>query len=69
MAFKVVVKNGSSKYVLNKSGQYVYKDVDFVQEYEDAAEALREFLENVVDNYNNEKVTLVFDPKKKKGKK
>lgn len=64
--FKVSVKDGDTKYTLNKSGQYVSKIVDYVEEFDSFAAALEVFAGYVVDTDNNEKVTLTINSNKKK---
>lgn len=64
--FTIKVKDGDSKYALNKDGQYEYKTVDYVQDFDNLADALLSLLEYVTDDYNDTKVTLVFTPGKGK---
>ena len=68
MSFKLIVKDGETKYSMNKRGVYSSKIVDRVEEFDTLGEALAEFLYNVNDEYTDEKVSLVFNPSKK-GKK
>lgn len=64
--YRVIVKNGDSKYVPDKkSGRYESKVVDYVVDFEGFAEALAEFITFVTDDYAEQKVSLVF----KRGKK
>lgn len=64
--FKVVVKDGDTKWVTNKkTGAYESKVVDSSVEYNTFAEALEEFLMYVTDSYNDYKITLVYVPAKK----
>ncbi len=65
MSFKLVIKDGDTKYKM-KNGTYTPKVIDRVEEYETLGEALAEFLYSVNDEYNDEKISLVFTPKKKK---
>lgn len=68
--FKLVIKNGNSGYHWNeKTGNYSTKTEDSVSEFDNLAEALAEFLWSVSDEYNSNKVSLVFVPSKKKDKK
>lgn len=64
--FKVVVKDGDTKYAMDKSGRYESKTIDYVAEYDTLAEALTEFLTFVGDVYAEEKVSLVFKRGNKK---
>lgn len=64
--FQIRVKDGDSKYTLNKSGQYEYKTVDYVNDYDNLADALLTLLEYVTDDYTDQKVTLIFTPGKRK---
>lgn len=67
--FKVVVKDGDQKYDLNpKTGAYDYKTVDYVYEASSLGDALREFLDYVNDDFNEDKVSLTFVPAKKNKK-
>lgn len=69
-SFKVSVKNGDQKYILDKAtGNYKFKTVDYVYETQSLGEALREFLDYVNDSYNSDKVTLTLLSAKKKDKK
>ena len=67
--YKVVVKNGDYGY--NKNGEYGVKD--YVHETSDLSSALRIFFDYVSDDsYEADeisKVTLSFNPKKKKREK
>ena len=66
MSFKLVVKDGEHDFKYdNKSGTYKDKTIDDVRIYENLAEALAEFLYTVGDDYNTNKVSLSFTPKKK----
>lgn len=58
--FKIVVKDGDTKYVQDKTGRYVSKTIDYVAEYDTFAEALGEFISFVGDTYAENKVSLVF---------
>lgn len=60
--FKVVVKNGDQKYSY-KTNQY--KTTDYVYESNSLGDALREFLDYVNDEYNEDKVSLTIVPTKK----
>lgn len=64
--YKVVVKDGDTKYALDKNGQYKQKTVDYVQEFDNLGDALASFLEYDTDAYNEDKVTLTLTPSKKK---
>lgn len=69
-SFKIVVKDGDQKYNYDsKTGQYKYKTVDYVYEASNLGDALREFLDYVNDDYNEDKVTLTLIPANKKEKK
>lgn len=57
MAFKLVIKNGDTQYDFKKSRT---KEVDRVEEFDDLATALSEFLYIVTDEYSEDKVSLVF---------
>lgn len=59
-SFKVVIKDGDTKYVTNKQGAYVSKTTDYVSEFDNLAQALEEFLSFVGDAYAEDKVSLVF---------
>ena len=68
-SFKLVVKDGDQEYKYNqKTGQYKYKTVDYIYEATSLADALREFLDYVNDDYNEDKVSLTFIPANKKEK-
>lgn len=58
--FKVVIKDGDTKYVANKQGAFVTKTVDYVSEFDSLAPALEEFLSFVSDDYAEDKVSLNF---------
>ena len=57
MAFKLVVKNGSTTYNFKKNRT---KIVDRVEEFDNLAEALVEFLYLITDEYGDEKVSLSY---------
>ena len=59
-SYKVIVKDGDTKYVQDKNGRFESKTIDYVAEYDTLGEALCEFLTFVGDVYAEEKVTLVF---------
>lgn len=63
-SYKLVVKNGDSKYKFN-DGKYDYKTIDYVEEFETLGEALSEFLTWTNDPDAEDKVSLVFLPAKK----
>ncbi len=67
MSFKLVTKNGETQSKL-KNGVYHSKNVDRVEEFDSLAEALMEFLYLVNDEYTDQKISLVFSPKKAKKK-
>jgi hypothetical protein len=67
MSFKLVTKNGDTTYKM-KNGVYKSKLADRVEEFDTLAEALGEFLYLVNDEYTEEKVSLIFSPKKAKSK-
>jgi hypothetical protein len=68
-SFKVVVKNGDQEYLYDKkSATYKYKTTDYVYEASGLGDALREFLDYVNDEFNEDKVSLTVIPAKKKGK-
>lgn len=64
--YKLIVKDGDTKYRYNKTGDYKPKTVDHVEEFDDFAAALYGLLEWTTDEYNEFKVSLSFTPKKKK---
>lgn len=64
--YKVVVKNGDTKYTLNKSGQYITKTVDYVEEFDSFAAALEVFTGYVIDQHGEEQASLVVVPAKRK---
>jgi hypothetical protein len=67
MGFKLTVKDGEMDYKFDaKSGTYKNKTIDDVRTYDSLAEALAEFLYVVGDEYNDNKVSLSFAPKKDK---
>ncbi len=67
MSFKLVTKNGETQSKL-KNGVYHSKNVDHVEEFDSLAEALSEFLYLVNDEYTDQKISLIFSPKKAKKK-
>lgn len=71
MSFKLTVKDGDRSYDFDqKSGQYKTQTTDYVEEFTDFSAALQEFLVYLTDEYNENKVSLSFSPKKaKKNKK
>lgn len=64
-SYKIVVKNGDTKYVQDKAGAWSSKTIDYTVEFDTFAEALGEFIQFVGDTYAEDKVTMVF----KRGKK
>lgn len=64
--FKLVIKDGDSKYNYDKHGNYTSKVIDLVQEFDTLDEALMEFLMTVTDEYAENKVSLVFTRSKAK---
>lgn len=66
LQYKLTIKNGDYKYVAGKNGQYEYKTVDLVDNFDNLGDALLAFLEHAQDDYNDEAVTLTFTPKKRK---
>lgn len=64
--YKLIVKDGDTKYSTDKNGNYETKTVDYVQEFDTFAEALELFLGYVLDDYNEDKVSLTLVPAKKK---
>lgn len=64
--FKIVVKDGDTKYQLDKNGQYNSKVTDYVAEFDTFSAALEEFTGYVNDDYNEGRVSLILTPAKKK---
>lgn len=71
--YKVIVKNGDSKYTYNqKKGTYDFKTIDYVYEAENFGDALREFLDwtdagqGAYPEDHKNKASLVFVPAKGK---
>lgn len=69
--FKLVIKDGQSDYKWDaKKNLYTNVLRDSVEEFDNIADALAEFLYTVTDNYTNRKASLIFVPAKdKKNKK
>lgn len=68
MSFKVKIKNGTTEYNMRGTGDYYNsKVVDYVSDYEDLAEALATFLNEVADD-SEAKVTLTYIPEGSKKK-
>lgn len=59
-SYKIVVKNGDTKYIQDKNGAWSTKTVDYISAYDTFAEALAEFISFVGDTYSEDKVSLVF---------
>lgn len=65
--YKVVIKDGDYRTEWNsKTNRYDSKTTDYVQEFSDAAAALFAFLEYATDDYNENKISLIYTPAKKK---
>lgn len=69
VTYKLTVKDGDSSYRYNeKTGQYDFKTIDFVEEYDNLGLAIRDFLDWATDDYLENKVTLTITPKGKEKK-
>lgn len=64
--FKLTIKDGDTKYAINKTGQYVSKTIDYVEEFDNVGDALAGLLDFVNDPYHDEGVVvLTYTPKKR----